>query len=156
MLDNAKSILLASHGTVGAQAAEQAALNICRKNAHITHLIVIPKFWKDILGDDWLNNDCTRNKFCNYLETELEDEINLNISRVHKRFEPLGIAYTKKIVVGEPDKSLVQACEEESYDIVVMGSPRPKGIAGLYSRMSTTFLDQNLNTSIFIAPHPNA
>jgi len=156
MLENAKNILLASHGTVGAQAAEQAAFNICRKNAHITHLIVIPKFWKDILGDDWLNNDCTRNKFCNYLEAELEDEVNLNISRVRKHLKSLGIAYTKKIIVGEPDKSLIQACEEVSYDIVVMGSPRPKGIAGLYSRMSTTFLAQNLNTSIFTAPHPNA
>ena len=65
MLENAKNILLASHGTIGAQAAEQAAFNMCRKNTQITHLIVIPKFWKDILGDDWLNNDCTRNKFCN-------------------------------------------------------------------------------------------
>ena len=156
MLENAKNILLASHGTVGAQAAEQAIFNKCRKNAHITHLIVIPNFWKDILGDDWLNNDCTRNRFCNYLETELEDEVNLNISRVHKGLEFLGITYTKKIIVGEPDKSLVQACEDVPYDIVVMGSPRPKGMAGLYSRMSTTYLDQNLNTSIFIAPHPNA
>ena len=156
MLENAKNILLASHGTIGAQAAEQAAFNMCRKNTQITHLIVIPKFWKDILGDDWLNNDCTRNKFCNYLETGLEDEVNSNTSRVHKRFESLGIAYTKKIVVGEPDKSLVQACKEASYDLVVMGSPRPKGMAGLYSRMSTTFLDKNLNTYKFIAPHPNA
>src|SRR5210317_489096 len=108
MLDNAISILLASHGTVGAQAAEEAVLNACRKNAHITHLIVIPEFWKHILGDDWLNNDCTRNKFCNYLETELENEVNFNISRVYKRFKSLGIPYTKKIIVGEPDKSLVQ------------------------------------------------
>ena len=156
MLGNAKSILLASHGTVGAQAAEEALFNVCRKDARVTHLIVIPKFWKHILGDDWLNNDCTRNKFCNYLETELEDEVNFNISRVYKRFKPLGIAYTKKIVVGEPDKSLVQACEEQPYDIVVMGSPRPKGMSGLNSRMSTTFLDQNINTSKFMAPHANA
>ena len=156
MIENAKNILLASHGTIGAQAAEQIVLNTCHKNAHVTHLLVIPMFWKNILGDDWLNNDVTRNKFCSYLEEELENELNITVERVRSYFEDRHIINSSKILLGDPDQSLLETCKESFYDLVVMGTPRPKGVAGLFSRMSTSLLTRKLPTPRFIAPYPNA
>ena len=150
------NVLLASHGTSGAMAAENTAFNICRKNYIVTHLIVVPEFWKGILGDDWLNNDCTRNHFCKYLEAELENEVNLSINRIRNKFNSLGVTNKNKILVGKPDKVLVQLCKEESFDVIIMGSLRPKIIKGLKSRMWTSYLTSNINTSLYITPHPYA
>ena len=87
MVKATQNILLASHGTIGAQAAEQKVFEMCASNAHITHLLVVPEFWKDMLGDDWLNNSVTRIQFEDYLETELGQEVDQHIDRVHSRLE---------------------------------------------------------------------
>jgi hypothetical protein len=52
----ARAILLASHGTPGARAAEAAAFDLCAQEGRVHHLVVVPDFWKGMLGDDWLNN----------------------------------------------------------------------------------------------------
>ena len=156
MIENAKKILLASHGTSGAQAAEQIVFKTCHRSAHVTHLVIVPIFWKNILGDDWLNNDVTRNRFCGYLEAELENELNINLTRVRNHLKDRCITNTNKILLGDPDRSLLETCENYSYDLVVMGSPRPRSVAGLNSRMSTSLLTRELSTPLIIAPYPNA
>jgi nucleotide-binding universal stress UspA family protein len=156
MVKATQNILLASHGTIGAQAAEQKVFEMCASNAHITHLLVVPEFWKDMLGDDWLNNSVTRIQFEDYLETELGQEVDQHIDRVHSRLEKLGICSTHKIVFGNPDKCLVNTCGLSEFDLIVMGSPRPKGTAGLRSRMTTKFTARQLTIPLLAVPHPNA
>lgn len=149
-----KHILLASHGTEGAQAAEKKVLNMCTKGVHVTHLLVVPEFWKDMLGDDWLNNISTRKRFEHYLETELSDEAYGHIQRVQDRLVKSGADTTHEVVLGRPDRCLVDACEQSAFDLVVMGSPRPRGSSGLRSRMATRHVVRLLKTPQLVVPHP--
>ena len=71
----ARAILLASHGTPGARAAERVALDLCAPGGRLHHLVVVPDFWKGMLGDDWLNNAAVHVRFGRYVENQLEREI---------------------------------------------------------------------------------
>lgn len=149
-------ILLASHGTEGAMAAEQAAIKVCcEQGAHLHHLIVVPTLWQGMTGDDWLNNGSTRDTFRRYLESEIGKEVDEHIARVKQMAEEQGLKYSKKIVLGEPDECLLSASEQEQYDLVVMGSPRPRGKPGLRSRMMTKPLTRALKTPVLMVPFPN-
>jgi len=44
-----KRILLASHGTEGARAAEKMAFSLCQKQTALHHLVVVPDFWKGMM-----------------------------------------------------------------------------------------------------------
>ena len=149
-----KHILLASHGTEGAQAAEKKVLEMCTDDVRVTHLLVVPEFWKGMLGDDWLNNHVTRRRFEDYLEKELNDEVNGHIRRVRDQLADLGAQAVHEVVLGRPDRCLVDACEQTAFDLVVMGSPRPRGSSGLRSRMTTRHAAQRLKTSKLVVPHP--
>lgn len=148
-------ILLASHGTEGARAAEKKVLEMCKEGIRVTHLLVVPDFWKDMLGDDWLNNYSTRKRFEGYLEKELSDEVEGNIRRVQDMLAKSGTAVTHKVVMGKPDRCLLDACKKTTFDLVVMGSPRPKGSTGLHSRMTTRHVVRQLKTPQFAVPHPS-
>ena len=69
------NVLLVSHGTDGAIAAEQVVLEKCDKGTRVHHLIVVPTFWEGTTGDDWLQNGAVRNDFRRYLEGELGREV---------------------------------------------------------------------------------
>ena len=72
-----QKILLASHGTDGAKAAETQALDLCARQSpkpSIHHLLVVPDFWKGMMGDDWLNNAVTQIRFGKYVENQLANE----------------------------------------------------------------------------------
>ena len=150
-----KNILLASHGTIGAQAAEQVAFSLCSQETHVTHLYVVPEFWKDILGDDWLNNQSTQERFGHYLESELGLEADQNITRIHKCLHELGASSDHQIKLGEPKQCLVSTYRQFDFDMVIMGSPRPKTMPGLKSRMTTRHLPKQLSASVLQVPHPN-
>lgn len=149
-------VLLASHGTEGALAAELAALDACAAGATLTHLIVVPELWKDMMGDDWLNNGVSRDRFARYLESELGNEIEQHRARVETAAQQHQVLYHCDIVMGKPDKCLVDACQVNHYELVVTGSPRPKGKAGLRSRMMTDHVIKNLCTPLLIVPYPDS
>jgi nucleotide-binding universal stress UspA family protein len=155
-MSNIKNILLASHGTVGARAAEQKVFEICVGNIHITHLLVVPELWKNMVGNDWLSNSSTHKQFCDYLEAELGREIDQHIERVHGQLEHLGVSSTHTVVLGDPKKCLIGACKQSTFDLVVMGSPRPKELLGLHSRMVTNLVTNQLAIPFLVVPHPNA
>jgi nucleotide-binding universal stress UspA family protein len=148
-------ILLASHGTDGAKAAERQTLQMCAKGSRIHHLFVVPDFWKGMTGDDWLNNGSTRNRFRDYLESELEGEVREHIARLQEEAQAKEIDYSAEVMVGKPEQCLIEASKQADYDMVVMGSPRPKGIKGLRSRMTTEPLLRNLTSPLLIVPYPN-
>jgi len=148
------NILLASHGTNGAQAAEQMAISLCNKGGTIHHLVVVPTLWEGMTGDDWLNNGSTRDNFRRYLESELEQEVAEHCERISKHAKENDIEYTNEVVVGEPDECLVDVSKKQDYDLVVMGAPRPKGVSGLRSRMANDKVTRTISTPILIAPYP--
>ncbi|MDH5391754.1 MAG: universal stress protein [Gammaproteobacteria bacterium] len=152
---SSKNVLLSSHGTDGAQAAERAAIAMCETEATIKHLLVVPDLWKDMMGDDWLNNGSTRDRYGRYIESELGKEIDTHISRVRQQAEEKGIHYHCEVILGKPDKCLANACKEAHYDMVIMGSPRPKGVAGLRSRMTTGPLAETISSPLLIVPYPD-
>lgn len=154
-MNSLNNILLASHGTEGAMAAEQMALALCNKGAKLHHLIVVPTFWEGMTGDDWLNNGSTRDTFRRYLETELGREVDEHCERVNLAANEHGMEYSKTIALGEPDECLLDASKSDAYDLVIMGSPRPKGIKGLRSRMSVEPLTKLLPIPLLIVPYPN-
>lgn len=147
-------VLLASHGTDGAVAAEQKVMQMCDKGSQLHHLVVVPDLWKGMTGDDWLNNGMTRNRFRDYLESELENEVREHVTRLQSEAEANDIQYTSEVVVGKPEACLLEASKEAKYDLIVMGSPRPKGKQGLRSRMKTEALVHKLATPLLIVPYP--
>ena len=150
------NVLLASHGTEGARAAERMALEICDKGASLHHLVVVPGLWKGMTGDDWLNNGSTRDTFRRYLEQELGEEIDAHCDKLRVEATAHALRYSREIRVGEPDECLLEASAEQGYDLVIMGSPRPKGKPGLRSRMNTKPLARSLSVPLLIVPYPHA
>ncbi len=152
---NIDKVILASHGTPGAKAAEDVAFELCVENgASLYHLLVVPDFWKGMMGDDWLNNAVTRIRFGNYVENQLAEEAAGEIDRLAKAAELLGVSYSHDIRLGKPAECLAEACGAGSFDLAVIGSPRPKGAPGYRSRMTLDSLVRSLNVGLMIIPHP--
>lgn len=149
-----KNILLASHGSDGAREAERAAFALCEGNARIHHLYVVPEFWKGMTGDDWLNNGVSRDRFTGYLEKELGEEIDANRERLEQEAASRNINYTFEFVVGKPDECLIDLHKRMHFDVIVLGSPRPRGKPGLRSRMVTKPLSRALQEQLMIVPYP--
>jgi nucleotide-binding universal stress UspA family protein len=154
-MNSVNHVLLASHGTEGAIAAEQMIFKLCQRGAKLHHLIVVPKLWEGMTGDDWLNNGATRDTFRRYLEGQLGKEIDDHCERLSQEAEQHGISYTREIAVGEPEECLLETSKKDSFDLVVMGSPRPKGKKGLRSRMKTEPLVKALTIPLLIVPYPH-
>jgi len=148
------NILLASHGTDGAQAAEQMAISLCNEGGKIHHLVVVPTLWEGMTGDDWLNNGSTRDTFRRYLESELEQEVAEHCERISKHAKENNLEYTNEVIIGEPEDCLLDVSKKQNYDVIVMGAPRPKGVSGIRSRMSTDNVARALTTPVMIAPYP--
>ncbi len=149
------NIILASHGTPGAKAAEDAALELCSENsASLHHLLVVPDFWKGMMGDDWLNNAVTRIRFGDYVENQLAGDAAREFSRLAKAAELLDVSYSHDIKLGKPADLLAEACGAGGFDLAVIGSPRPKGAPGYRSRMKLDALVRSLNVRLMIIPHP--
>lgn len=151
---NIRSLLLASHGTPGAIAAETAALDLLPAGGTLHHLLVVPDFWKGMMGDDWLNNAATQDRFGRYVEGRLEGEVDAELARVAAAAKAKGVDYSCQAVVGKPAECLLQAEGASRYDIVVIGSPRPKGATGLRSRMALEVLVKALKTPLMVVPYP--
>ncbi len=153
----AGKILLASHDTIGAVAAEQAALARCRHiGASLHMLVVVPDFWKGMRGDDWLNNAATQIRFGNYVENQLQREIVEHVTRVAAEAEQAGVPFTSEARLGKPADCLVAVFHDDDYQHVFVGSPRPKGTPGYRSRMHLDTLARGLNAPLTIVPYPEA
>jgi len=153
------NILLASHGTLGARAAEKLTYDLCLKykssfEISLTHLYVIPEFWKNMLADDWLSNVSTHIQFENYLQNELKQEAEDNTKRIRFKLDSLKIDNQPIIKFGEPNKCLINTCLETNFDLVIIGSRRPKSMHGLSSIMNSEKLPQNIPAKLLQVPHP--
>lgn len=135
--------------------AEKEAFALCADGAQLSHLIIVPDFWKGMMGDDWLNNSSTRDDFGDYLESQLESEIRQQVGKLSKTAEKKKIKYDYTVVVGKPAEVMLEAVKGERFDIAVIGSPRPKGKKGLRSRMDLDLIARDLDIPILIMPYPD-
>lgn len=149
-----KRILLASHGTPGARAADRMVLSMCGPDSALFHLVVVPDFWKGMMGDDWLNNASTREVYAKYVESELAREIDLHLQSLEKDIHEKSIRYESKIVLGKPAECVIEYARKIGPDLVVIGSPRPKGSPGLRSRMNVEQLVAGLKVPLLVVPYP--
>ncbi|OGA40139.1 MAG: hypothetical protein A3G24_09755 [Betaproteobacteria bacterium RIFCSPLOWO2_12_FULL_62_13] len=147
-------ILLASHGTPGACAAERAALALCGSGRALFHLVVVPDFWKGMMGDDWLNNVATRDAYCKHVEAQLGKEIEEQRQALEPQVTARGTRYQIAVVIGKPAECLLGFAAEVSPDLVVIGSPRPPGAPGVRSRMRLEQLLKTLAAPLLIVPYP--
>lgn len=148
-------ILLASHGTIGSRAAEQVALEFCRRpGVELFHLTVVPDLWRGMMGDDWLNNVSTRDVYCKHVESELGKEIEQHRQALEPQVASRGARYHPRVTIGKPAECLLDFAAEIEPDLVVIGSPRPPGMQGLRSRMQIEKLLESLSASLLIVPHP--
>ena len=147
-------VLIASHGTPGARAAERVALTLAAPGATIFHLVVVPDFWRGMMGDDWLNNASTRAAYGRYVEAELAREIEEHRAALEREVRAGGRRYEMKVVLGQPDAALLDYAATLQPDIVVIGAPRPKGAPGLRSRMRVDKLAGALGAPLLVVPHP--
>jgi nucleotide-binding universal stress UspA family protein len=146
-------ILLASHGTPGARAAERVALDLAAPGATIFHLVVVPDFWRGMMGDDWLNNASTRAAYGRHVEAELAREIEEHRTVLEQAVRAGGRHYEMKVVLGQPDTALLEYAATLRPDLVVIGAPRPKGTPGLRSRMRVEKLVGTLGAPLLVIPH---
>jgi nucleotide-binding universal stress UspA family protein len=115
----------------------------------------VPKaLWEGMTGDDWLNNGSTRDTFRRYVEGQLQQEVEEHQARVGDAAKAHELKYTSEVIVGEPEESLINTSQKEKYDLLVMGSPRPKGKTGLRSRMLTDST-RSLPLTTLIVPYPD-
>lgn len=147
-------VLIASHGTPGGRAAERLALELAAPDATIFHLVVVPDFWRGMMGDDWLNNASTRAAYGRHVEAELAREIEEHRVALEQAVRAGGRHYELKVVLGQPDAALLDYAATLRPDIVVIGAPRPKGAPGLRSRMRVEKLAGALAAPLLVVPHP--
>ncbi len=150
----AERILLASHGTVGARAAERAVLELAAPAATIFHLVVVPDFWRGMMGDDWLNNASTRAAYGRHVESQLAREIEEHRRSLEQGIRASGRHYEIKVVIGKPDEALLDHAAAVRPDLVVIGAPRPRGVPGLRSRMRVEKLVGALGAPLVVIPQP--
>jgi nucleotide-binding universal stress UspA family protein len=149
-----KTILLAHHGTEGAELAEQLAFRLAEPGTRLVQLLVVPDLWAGMQGDDWLNNASTRDDFGRYVEQMLEAEAAEQIRAVRAHSVERGLAFEALLRVGDPSECLLEAARETGVDLVLIGPPRPKGMAGLRSRMDLDKLTRGLRVPLLVASRP--
>jgi len=150
-----KKILLASHGTKGAAAAERTAIQLAAPRTRIVHLIVVPEFWSGMQGDDWLNNASTRDTFGRYVENELQQEVARHVTRLKRQMAKRRLRYETHMEYGNPADCLLAYAAKIKPDLVVVGSLRPKKMTGYRSRMLTDDVLRGLKAPMLIAPYPH-
>jgi nucleotide-binding universal stress UspA family protein len=149
-------VLLASHGSAGARAAEAAAIALLADGGRLHHLLVVPELWQGMSGDGWRINASTEREFCDYLEGQIERETVAELKRVADAAARRGIAYSASSECGPLEATLAAVAAKGGYDAVVIGAPRPKGMTGLRSRLKVDVLMRMLAVPLIVVPHPGA
>lgn len=148
-----KKILVATHGTKGAQAAEDLAVDLAREHGAILHCIhVVNEDWKWMTGDDWLNTSASRNRFARHVENELGLEAEVIRKRISEKSSRRAVSVAFENVVGNPGKMILQAASGAGADLIVMGARQPRQDQGFKSRIDWNKLLGESTVPIILAP----
>lgn len=115
-----KRILIATHGTEGAQKAESYAIGLARQSAAELHgLYVIHKDWSSLVGIEWLHSSEKRMEFYRYAESQF----NIRAEEVLRAFaeRAKGIKVATSVKVGDPAEVIAEEARDRQIDLVVIG-----------------------------------
>jgi len=130
------------------------ALSVAPSGGQLSQLVVIPDLWRGMMGDDWLNNSSTRDVYARHVENQLQREIGEEVERLRTQTLDHGLRYAHRVVLGKPAECLAACAAELRPDLIVIGSPRPRGVLGLRSRMQLEVLVRELSAPLLVAPFP--
>lgn len=117
-------ILLCTHGSAGAQKAEEyvfTQLVPAFPQARLTVLTIIDKDWSMMSSDDWLNTSTTRTQFKDYVEEQLGREIDVDWQRIKATYSLAESARFIK-VVGEIEATIAEVAGSTESQLVVIGA----------------------------------
>lgn len=147
-----KKILLATHGTDGAKKAEDFVLKYLQNSKDVTLYIlsIINQDWQFMMGDDWLNTSATRNKFARYVESEINNEIDMLWKRLKEKFIYPQVEYIRR--VGSLEEALKNTAREKEVDLIIIGSRQKKRSPGFKARFDYKKLQKDLPCPLMIIP----
>ncbi len=155
-------ILLCTHGSPGAQKAEQLVFTELIeyvKAENITILTIIDADWSELSTDDWLNTSKTRTTFKDYVQEQLSREIEADWQRIRESY-PDAARSCFSMVVGGIEETIAESAENLKSNLVVLG-PRcikPRRLfsvrmePGLANQISSKKLHPLLPCPLLIAP----
>lgn len=148
-----KQILLCTHGSPGAQKAEEYVFTQLLPHfpdANLSVLTIVDKDWATMSTDDWLNTSTTRTQFKDYVDEQLGREITEDWQRIQSAY-PLAAKGRFYKIVGGIEETIVELSEKISCDIIVAGGyyKKPKR---LFSTNMTPGLADTLDIKKL---HPN-
>lgn len=123
-----RRILLCTHGSAGAQKAEEYIFTQflpAFPQARLTVLTIIDKDWSSMSSDDWLNTSTTRTQFKDYVEEQLGREINDDWQRIKETY-PLATSAKFIKVVGEIEATIAEVAGTVESQLVVIGAYNKK------------------------------
>lgn len=139
------NILLCSHGSPGAQKAEDYVFETLlpqSPQAAVTVLAIIDKDWSVMTGDDWLNTSKARNEFIQYVDDQLGREIAEDWQRIKDR-HPLAQKAKFIKVVGEIEQTITDVAQQLSSELIVLGAYQKKPL-----RLTSTTMSPGLAARI--------
>lgn len=157
-----KNILLCTHGSEGAQKAENLVYGKLLNespNITITVLTIIDKDWAEMSTDDWLNTSKTRTIFKSYVEEQLGREIDLDWNRIKTKY-PSSNGSKFMRVVGGIEETINEVANRISADLIIIGPFHKKKsrllsvkmAPGLAATINTKKLQPELPCPLLIAP----
>jgi len=150
-----KHLLLCTHGTPGAQLAEQLVydnLLIRQPDLDVTVLTVINEDWKHMTGDDWLNTSTTRNQFRLHISHQLSKEIETDWKRLRGTY-PASESHNFIKTIGQVEDTITETARANHCDLIVIGPYQKKRSKGFRARMKNERLHLRLPCPLMIAPY---
>jgi len=100
-------------------------------------------------GDDWLNTSATRNRFAQYVENEINSEIDKLWDRLKQKFSHLPTEYIRK--VGKLEEVLAQVAQDVKADVAIIGAYQKKQAPGFKARLTNKDLHPLMPCPLVIA-----
>ena len=121
-------ILLCTHGSAGAQKAEDYVFTHLlpkSSSAELTVLTIIDKDWSSMSTDDWLNTSTTRTQFKDYVEEQLGREIAEDWQRIKDKY-PLAEQAKFIKVAGDIEETIAEVAEKLNSGLIILGAYHKK------------------------------
>ncbi|PHR28456.1 MAG: hypothetical protein COA36_06155 [Desulfotalea sp.] len=142
-----KNILLCSHGSLGAQKAEEYVFTKLMPGfpgATVSVLTIIDKDWAEMSTDDWLNTSTTRTQFKDYVDEQLGREIAVDWQRMKEAY-PLAEKVRYYKVVGGIEETMAELAEKLDCDLIVAGAYYKKPRRLFSTKMTPGLADTLVN-----------
>ena len=157
-----KNILLCTHGSPGAQKAEEYLFTKLMPGcpeAMVSVLTIIDKDWVTMSSDDWLNTSTARTQFKDYVDEQLGREIAADWQRIKETYS-LAEKVTFYKIVGGIEETIVELAARIHCDVIVVGAyyqkPRrlfsTKMTPGLAATLENKVLHPILPCPLMVAP----